>query len=157
MLQRNEENTARVLRARRNGTSHEQDRDALLEAKNGIIAELKDQIALLRSELKRKNAVLVRITESIGELSARALEVADDPRTVEPGDAVRADNPAPDGWWGREEPERPKLPEGYRVVAVASDAWVLVTPKGVRVAGYRGDLDLWRVALDARGHHQSAE
>ena len=154
MLQRNEENAVPVLRARRNRTPHQEDRDALLEAKDGTIAELKAQVALLRDELRRKDAVLVRITESIGELSARASEAAGAPPTITPRGAVRAGGPAGDGRWGREGSEKPKLPEGYRVVAVASDAWVLVTRRGVRVAGYRGALDLRRVALDAREHQR---
>ncbi len=52
-------------------------------------------------------------------------------------------------------PEQPTLPKGYRVVAVASDAWVLVAPGGLRVAHYRDVLDLWRAQLDAHKHHRS--
>jgi hypothetical protein len=48
------------------------------------------------------------------------------------------------------------LPVGYRLVAVASDAWVLLAPGGIRVARYLGSLDRWRVELDAR-EHQSRE
>ncbi len=44
------------------------------------------------------------------------------------------------------------LPVGYRLVAVASDAWVLLAPGGIRVARYLGSLDRWRVELDAREH-----
>ena len=55
----------------------------------------------------------------------------------------------------RQKPERPALPDGYRVVAIASDAWVLVAPGGLRVSGYRGELvDLRRAALDAHKHHR---
>jgi hypothetical protein len=118
---------------------------------------LKAQVSLLRNELKSKNAMLLRVTTSIGELSARVSEATGGPRTTTPGGTTRADEPASDARQGREKPERPKLPEGYRLVAVASDAWVLVAPGGSRVAGYRGELDLWRAALDARGHHQSAQ
>ncbi|MDQ3834646.1 MAG: hypothetical protein M3315_13675 [Actinomycetota bacterium] len=50
--------------------------------------------------------------------------------------------------------QRPSLPEGYRVVAIASDAWVLVCPRGAWVANYRGDLDLWRATVDARKHRR---
>ena len=46
-----------------------------------------------------------------------------------------------------------RLPVGYRLVAVASDAWVLLAPGGIRVARYVGSLDRWRVELDAREHH----
>ena len=45
-----------------------------------------------------------------------------------------------------------RLPVGYRLVAVASDAWVLLAPGGIRVARYLGSLDPWRVELDAREH-----
>lgn len=54
-----------------------------------------------------------------------------------------------------EDSERPSLPDGYRVVAVASDAWVLVDPRGAWVASYRGELDLWRASLDANSHRQN--
>ncbi len=49
---------------------------------------------------------------------------------------------------------KPTLPRGYRVVATASDAWVLVAPRGQWVAVYRGELDLWEAELDARRHHR---
>ena len=157
MLQRNEENMAPVLGVRRDGRSHKEDRDALLEAKDETIAELKAQVAFLRDELRSKNAILMRVTESIGELPVRVSEATGGPRKVTPGEVARVGGSVSDGCQGREKPERPKLPEGYRLVAVASDAWVLVAPGGSRVAGYRGELDLRRAALDARGHHQSAE
>ena len=50
-----------------------------------------------------------------------------------------------------------RLPVGYRLVAVASDAWVLLAPGGIRVARYLGSLDRWRVELDAREHQSSEE
>jgi hypothetical protein len=161
MLQRNEENIAPVSGVRRDGTFHKEDRDALLEAKDETIAELKAQVSLLRDELRSKNAMLLRVTESIGEMSARVSEArvsepTGSPRTLTPIGTTRAGDPPSDDRQEWEKPERPKLPEGYRLVAVASDAWVLVAPGGSRVAGYRGELDLWRAALDARGHHQSA-
>jgi hypothetical protein len=53
-----------------------------------------------------------------------------------------------------EKSERPTLPLGYRVVAVASDAWVLLAPGGPRVARYDGDLDLWKAEIDARKHRR---
>lgn len=154
MLQRNEENAVPTLEARRSGRSHEEDRDALLEAKDETIVELRAQVALLRDELRRKDTLLSRLTESIGELSARVSEAADGSRRLVSGEAVWDGDSSLGGRQGLEKPERPKLPEGYRVVAVASDAWVLVTPRGVRVAGYRGELDLRRVAFEAREHHQ---
>ena len=45
-----------------------------------------------------------------------------------------------------------RLPVGYRLVAVASDTWVLLAPGGIRVARYLGSLDHWRVEVDAREH-----
>jgi hypothetical protein len=58
---------------------------------------------------------------------------------------------------GEGKQERPALPGGYRVVAVASDAWVLVAPGGLRVAHYRDELDLCRAELDARKHRRGEE
>jgi hypothetical protein len=154
MLQRNEENIAPVLEVRRDRGPQREGRDALLEAKDETIAELRAQVSLLRDELRSKNAMLLRLTESIGGLS----ENAGGPRTATPRRTMRAGDSSSDGCQGgRENSERPKLPEGYRLVAVASDAWVLVAPGGSRVAGYRGGLDLQRAALDARGHHQSVQ
>lgn len=144
MLQRNGLKTTPGLETRRHGTTRE-DRDALLEAKDRI-AELEEQVALLSSELERKDAVLAYIAEGIGELlPARAPGATDGPRMVAPGEAR-------DGKGAMEIEDKPTLPGGYRVVAVASDAWVLVSPKGLRVAGYRGELDLCKAALDAREH-----
>jgi hypothetical protein len=51
-----------------------------------------------------------------------------------------------------ERPELPTLPDGYRVVAIASDAWVLLAPGGLRLVRYHGELDLWRAEIDARKH-----
>ncbi len=56
-----------------------------------------------------------------------------------------------------EAPQRPALPSGYRLVAIASDKWVLVAPGGLWVASYRGGLDLWRASLDARNHCRNRE
>ncbi len=154
MLQRNEENTAPGLEARKSGVSCEVSRDAVLEARDRTIAELRDQVALLRDELKRRDAILARIAEGIGELSpARIPETAGVSQTITPGGVVWLE-PTSNGHEGRTKPEKPALPSGYRVVATACDAWVLVAPRGLRVAGYRGELDLSKVALDAREHHQ---
>ena len=159
MLQRGEEHTVSRLEARKNGLYQEEDHDALLKAKDGIIAELRAQIALLLNELKRKDAILSRIAENIGELSPACVsEAAEGTRMVTTRGLVRGvANPTSDGQQRGEKDERPALPDGYRVVAIASDAWVLVTTRGVRVAGYRGKLDLSKVALDAREHHQRKE
>ena len=144
MLQHNEDKTTPGLETRRNRLPREHRHD-LLEAKDRTIAELKEQVALLRSDLKRKDAILARIAEDIGELlppagvsEAAVGGVPDASRTPE----------------ARLRQERPTLPNGYRVVAIASNAWVLVAPRGLRVASYRGELDLRRVASDARKHHE---
>lgn len=51
--------------------------------------------------------------------------------------------------------DAPQMPAGYRVVAVASDVWVLVAPGGVRIARYFGSLERGRAARDAQEHRQS--
>jgi hypothetical protein len=51
--------------------------------------------------------------------------------------------------------DAPQMPAGYRVVAVASDVWVLVAPGGVRIARYFGSLEPERAARDAQEHRQS--
>jgi hypothetical protein len=151
MLQHNGYKTARGSETRRNGIPREEKRDALLEEKDRIIAELKEQVALLRNELKRKDAVLSRMVKDMGALPpARTSEAADEPRTVTPG-GVRDDALAPNA---RQRQEKPRLPDGYRVVATASDTWVLVAPRGLRVAGYRRELDLRKAALDAYEHYR---
>ena len=50
---------------------------------------------------------------------------------------------------------RLELPAGYRVVAVASDAWVLLAPGGARLARYRDELDPGLVGRDAQEHRAS--
>lgn len=52
-------------------------------------------------------------------------------------------------------PRLPPLPDGYRLVAIASDNWVLVAPGGSWVDNYRGGLDLWRATLDADKHERA--
>ena len=52
---------------------------------------------------------------------------------------------------------RAALPVGYRLVAIASDAWVLVAPGGERLARYQGERAPWRAELDAREHHSQQE
>ena len=49
-----------------------------------------------------------------------------------------------------------RLPVGYRLVADASYAWVLLAPGCIRVSRYLRTVDRWRVELDAR-EHQSRE
>ena len=48
-----------------------------------------------------------------------------------------------------------ELPAGYRVVAIASDAWVLLAPSGARLARYRDELDPGLVGRDAQEHQTS--
>jgi hypothetical protein len=152
MLQRNGEKAGSSLESQRNGIPH-RNRDALLEAKDRSIAELKEQVALLRSELKRKDAILSRMAEDIGELLPARVSDAGDTQAFALREAWDGKG-AMDAQEVREKSGRAMLPKGYRLVAIASDAWVLVTHRGLRVAGYRGELDLWKVALDAREHHQ---
>jgi hypothetical protein len=52
--------------------------------------------------------------------------------------------------------DAPQMPAGYRVVAVASDVWVLVAPGGARIARYFGSLEPGRAARDAREHQEDA-
>lgn len=155
MLQRDGDNTVPNLEARRNGIARE-NRDALLEAKDRTIAELRERVALLRDELKRKEAILARMVEDIGELLPKSSSKStNEPRMIAPGGTtMRNGNHTPNPWQDQKKPGRPTLPDGYRVVATASDAWVLVAPRGVRVAGYRGELDLRKAAFDAHEHHQ---
>lgn len=148
MLQRNEEKAGPSPECQRS-------RDALLEAKDRSIAELKEQVSLLRRELERKDAILSRIAENLGESLPACVSDADVPQTVTLRE-VRNGKGATDAREGHKKSGRAKLPHGYRLVAIASDAWVLVTHRGLRVAGYRGELDLWKVTLDAREHHQQS-
>jgi hypothetical protein len=151
MLHRNANNTAPSLETRRNRTDNE-DRDALLEEKDRVIAELKEQVVFLRGRLKSKDAILARMARGMVEPPSPS-EAPGDPWVSAPRGVQNGSRPA-DAQQGREKPERATLPDGYRVVAVASDAWVLVAPRGLRVAGYRGELDLRKAALDAHEHHR---
>ncbi len=135
-----------------------EDRDTLLQAKDQTIAELKEQVAFLRRQLERKDDILLRMAEgsSGGPLPAPVSEAPDGPRVLMSGEGGDSDQ-ARDARGGQEKPDRPVLPDGYRVVAISSDAWVLMAPRGLRVAVYRGELDLYRAALDARHHHRRGE
>ena len=66
------------------------------------------------------------------------------------GDAVGQDEARAPG--GR---VRLELPVGYRVVAIASDAWVLLAPGGARLARYRDELDPGLVGRDVQKHEVS--
>ena len=149
----NEDNVAFDLQSRRSG-KHHADHDA--DTRDRTIAELKGQVTFLRRELSRRDDVLMFLAGMVGP---RSEEMPEDPPSA-PRKAPRA--PAPGGNRGgargkaRVEPEKrewPPLPEGYRVVATASDAWVLVAG-GMRVAGYRGILDPEGTARDAWEHHR---
>jgi hypothetical protein len=153
MLRPNVYKTVSSLNTRRNWIPRE-DLDALLEEKDSIIAGLKERVAFLSNELKRKDAILSRIAENVEELPlAHAPEAVNSSRKLTPG-GTRDVTQASDACHRQENLEKPTLPKGYRVVATASDAWVLVAPRGLRVAGYRGELDLWKAAHDAHEHHQ---
>jgi hypothetical protein len=153
MLPHNGHKLAPNLETQRNETPSE-GRDAVLKAKDRIIAELREQVAFLRGELRRKDAILLRVAKEIGEAPASAPKTADGSRTAVPERVKNGNDRARDAQKRQEKPGRPTLPDGYRVVAISSDAWVLVAPRGVRVAGYRGELDLGKVALDANEHHR---
>ena len=129
-----------------------EDNNPLLDAKDETIAELKEQIAFLRRELERKDEIMLRMAGG-SSLLATASEPMEGLHSVTPGEGWD-DGRARDAGERR---ERVMLPDGYRVVAFASDAWVLIAPRGLRVAAYRGELDLRKVALDARKHLQSEE
>lgn len=153
-MQRNGYTSVSTPETRRNGIPRES-HDALLQAKDRTIDELKEQITLLRRELERKEAILLRMVHKVVELLPRLEKVPNIPHTVTP-EAPRdgSNNQVREAKERQGKPERPTLPEGYRVVATASDAWVLVAPRGLRVAAYRGELDLLKAALDARKHYQ---
>jgi hypothetical protein len=152
MLQHNGHKLTPNLETRRNEIPSE-GRDAVLEAKDRIIAELREQVAFLRGELRRKDAILSRVAEEIGEVPASASKAADGFQTVVPKGVKNGNTRAREAQKRQEKPGRPTLPDGYRVVAIASDTWVLIAPRGLRVAGYRGELDLGKVALDANEHY----
>lgn len=152
MLQHNGHKLTPSLEPRR-GEALSEDRDAVLEAKDKIIAELREQVAFLRGELRRKDAILARVAEEIGEPPRSASKGTDGSQTLVLERVKNGSNRTKDTQNAQDKPERPTLPDGYRVVAISSDAWVLVAPRGLRVAGYRGELDLGKVALDANEHH----
>lgn len=154
-----EDNVAFDLQARRSG-KHQADRDAP-DTRDRAIAELKSQVTFLRRELSRRDDVLMFLAGMVGPLSEGPPEP---PEAPPDGPRQVPRPPAPAGGSNREgarrkvrgEPEKrewPPLPEGYRVVATASDAWVLVA-RGARVAGYRGSLDPDGAARDAWEHHR---
>jgi hypothetical protein len=153
MLQHNGHKLTPNQEVRRNGIPSE-GRDAVLEGKDRIIVELREQIAFLRGELKRKDAILLRVAEEIAEVPPSASEAVDASRAVVPERVKNGNDRVGDAQKRQEKSGRPTLPDGYRVVAISSDAWVLVAPRGLRVAGYRGELDLGKVALDANEHYR---
>lgn len=158
-MQSHQDNTAFDLRTRIKGRHHA-DRDPLPDTRDRTIAELKSQVTFLRRELSRRDDVLMFLAGMVGPHSKDATEMPEEtstappevPRSLLPGvaqDAVQSTGRRGEA----EKREWPPLPEGYRVVAYASDAWVLVA-RGARVAGYRGILDPEETARDAWDHHR---
>ena len=158
-MQPNEDNVAFDRQVRRRGKQHT-DRDLPADTRDRTIAELKSQVTFLRRELARRDDVLMFLAGMVGPRSEDAPEMPEEPSNFPP---ERPRPPAPDVTRNgtqrsgsrreAEKPEWPPLPEGYRVVATASDAWVLVAG-GARVAGYRGYLDREGAAEDAWEHHR---
>lgn len=160
-MQRDEEGFALDLRrSLRNGRQHA-DRETIPDAdRERTIAELKSQVIHLRRELARRDDVLMFLAGMAGSRSGEDLATPDGPPRAAPErpkarplreareGARRRSRDEPD-----KKPEWPPLPEGYRVVATASDAWVLVA-RGSRVAGYRGTLDPETAVEDAWEHHR---
>jgi hypothetical protein len=159
-MQPNENNVAFDLQVRRHGKQHT-DRDAP-DTRDRTIAELKSQVTFLRRELSRRDDVLMFLAGMVGPRPEGPMERPNETPSHEP--PVKMASPAATGTRGsagarkktrREEEKRewPPLPQGYRVVATASDAWVLVA-RGARVAGYRGLLDPEEAARDAWEHQK---
>lgn len=158
-MQSYEENIAFDLRSRRNGRHHA-DHDPLADTRDRTIAELKSQVTLLRRELSRRDDVLMFLAGMVGPHLEDTSEMPEEPSKAPPerprmsAPGRTRDGARKTGARGEtEKPEWPPLPEGYRVVAYASDAWVLVA-RGERVAGYRGILDREETAQDAWEHHR---
>lgn len=158
-MQSHEDNAAFDLRTRINGRHHA-DRDPLADTRDRTIAELKSQVTFLRRELSRRDDVLMFLAGMVRPHSEGAPEMPAEPpeappeRPRTPPSARTQDGARRTGRRGEaEKREWPPLPEGYRVVAYASDAWVLVA-NGARVSGYRGTLDPEGTARDAWEHHR---
>ena len=159
-MQPNEENVAFDLQSRRAGRHHT-DRDSSPDTRDRTIAELKSQVILLRRELARRDDVLMFLAGMVGPRSGDAPEMTDGLPSVPPEAPRRPAAPGGTRSGARrggargegEKPQWPPLPEGYRVVATASDAWVLVA-RGARVTGYRGILDPEAAARDAWEHYK---
>ncbi len=160
-MQPNENNVAFDLQARRHGKQGA-GRDAAPDTRDRTIAELKSQLIHLRRELSRRDDVLMVLAGMVGPSAKGADETPDEPPSNGSQERPVAQTPASTRGGtnnrGRsrrevEKPEWPPLPEGYRVVATASDAWVLVA-RGFRVAGYRGILDPEEAARDAWEHQE---
>lgn len=158
-MQPKEDNVAVNLRVRR-VERHHVEHEAPADARDRTIAELKSQVTILRRELARRDDVLMFLAGMVGPRSENASEVPEDPSNVPPrgprtpaSEGTRHGARSGGARGGTEKPQWPPLPEGYRVVATASDAWVLVTG-GAKVTGYRGILDPEGVARDAWEHHK---
>ncbi len=157
----NEDNVAFDLQARRD-ERHHADHDALSDTRDRTIAELKSQVTLLRRELARRDDVLMFLAGMVGPHSEGASSVPNETPFQEPPERAVSRTPvrARGGTSARKttrgEPEKPAwppLPHGYRVVATASDAWLLVA-RGSRIASYRSILDREETAREAWEHYE---
>jgi uncharacterized coiled-coil protein SlyX len=80
--------------ARTQPTSQDATQDAIVLAKDETISELRDQVAFLRRELERKDAILMSLTQRVPELEAPARKSAPS-QTHEKA----AGGPSEDGEW----------------------------------------------------------
>jgi uncharacterized coiled-coil protein SlyX len=78
--------------------------DATKTVQDAYIRSLEDQIAFLRSELERKDAILLNLTERIPELKAPS-EARESPQTIE--EEPEKAEPRPDAGGAQEGVERP--------------------------------------------------
>jgi excisionase family DNA binding protein len=88
-------------------TGQDTDRDAATKTvQDAYIRSLEDQIAFLRREVERKDAILLRMAESIPQLEAPS-EARESPETPSEGTANTAAAPEPETpaeprpWWRR--------------------------------------------------------
>ena len=82
--------------------------DATKTVQNAYIQSLQDQIAFLRRELERKDAILLNLTERIPQLEApseareSSQTVEEEPKRAEPQSATgEAQEGAQRSWWRR--------------------------------------------------------
>src|SRR4051812_39330695 len=83
------------------------DRDALLDAKDQTIFELKEQVAFLRRELERKHEIILCMAEASSEMSpSLTSEVPDGSQKITRGGGRDGDRAGDDAREGQEKPER---------------------------------------------------